>query len=366
MPYPPQGAANNVDVELADSQTINGDAVRHGDSEGSSVATPSGFVSFSAPDPTFRPPQRHIRGRVPQKFRAINEYADGYPRLAAYEDIDSNLLICRKFGWLHNRVLLHHQDELTDLEEELERLDDYDREEEPERLWSRRRDDATNERRRTLLGSIEQKLEKYDELVLRIQQMQSIRKPTKRNQTSLYNLIRNRGLLAQSESEWIQFRDDLAALGHEEEHGRLNGLVEDCLRFASRSLSTRLFRTKSQNYRTGNDEQLLLLKRSRIHALIYGCLAVLATLLLLVPVALLYNVETVSIVQIVIIFAFVLAFSASCAVFTNANVQEIFAATAAYAAVLVVFLGNTSQIFYVSSDGSIANISVTTQRASFG
>ena len=196
--------------------------------------------------------------------------------------------------------------------------------------------------------------------------MQSIRKPTKRNQTSLYNLIRNRGLLAQSESEWIQFRDDLAALGHEEEHGRLNGLVEDCLRFASRSLSTRLFRTKSQNYRTGNDEQLLLLKRSRIHALIYGCLAVLATLLLLVPVALLYNVETVSIVQIVIIFAFVLAFSASCAVFTNANVQEIFAATAAYAAVLVVFLGNTSQIFYVSSDGSIANISVTTQRASFG
>ena len=52
MPYPPQGAANNVDVELADSQTINGDAVRHGDSEGSSVATPSGFVSFSAPDPT--------------------------------------------------------------------------------------------------------------------------------------------------------------------------------------------------------------------------------------------------------------------------------------------------------------------------
>ena len=58
-------------------------------------------------------------------------------------------------------MLLHHQDELTDLEEELERLDDYDREEEPERLWSRRRDDATNERRRTLLGSIEQKLEKY-------------------------------------------------------------------------------------------------------------------------------------------------------------------------------------------------------------
>lgn len=46
--------------------------------------------------------------------------------------------------------------------------------------------------------------------------------------------------------------------------------------------------------------------------------------------------------QLLTIFFFTMGFSACCSILTKARRQEIFAITAAYCAVLVVFLGNTS------------------------
>ncbi|KAL9121480.1 MAG: hypothetical protein Q9187_001958 [Circinaria calcarea] len=57
----------------------------------------------------------------------MDEYLPGYGKLAAIEDCDPNFLIYRKFGWLHNRVLLHYQDELAEYEEQLEDIDRFDR-----------------------------------------------------------------------------------------------------------------------------------------------------------------------------------------------------------------------------------------------
>ena len=71
----------------------------------------------------------------------MNGYSEGYGRLAAFEDCDPNFLIYRKFGWLHNRLLLHLQDELKKLEEDLERLDRWELEKgDYKKLRSRRRD----------------------------------------------------------------------------------------------------------------------------------------------------------------------------------------------------------------------------------
>ena len=77
------------------------------------------------------------------------------------EDSDPNFLMCRKFGWLHLRVLLHHQDELVELEEELERLDAFDAGSDFRKLKSRRRDEAIDSKRKGLLNKIDTSLAAY-------------------------------------------------------------------------------------------------------------------------------------------------------------------------------------------------------------
>ncbi|KAL9118280.1 MAG: hypothetical protein Q9187_005178, partial [Circinaria calcarea] len=172
-------------------------------------------------------------------IRSLDEYPPGYGKLAAIEDCDPNFLIYRKFGWLHNRVLLHHQDELAEYEEQLEDLDSFDRQHDPRNLISRRRDDAVEgSRRKELLSEVEKKLAAYDNLLLRHQQLQSIKRPTRRNQNSLYNAIQNTQSIATSEADWIGLYDDLAALAHGPEDGWFNGFLEDIFRKTSRTLTT--------------------------------------------------------------------------------------------------------------------------------
>lgn len=94
---------------------------------------------------------------------AVSEY-HGYGRVAAYEDSDPSFLIYRKFGWVHNRILLHLQDELVDLEGQLEDLDKWEAlTGNPTKLVCRRLDDAGPEEseRRILLRRCSEKLAEY-------------------------------------------------------------------------------------------------------------------------------------------------------------------------------------------------------------
>lgn len=87
----------------------------------------------------------------------------GYGKLAAIVGSDPSFLIYRKFSWLHNRVLLHYQDELAELEYELEALDQDDFQVDDKLLISRRRDDGRlkGSRRKELLKKIDGKLSEY-------------------------------------------------------------------------------------------------------------------------------------------------------------------------------------------------------------
>lgn len=97
----------------------------------------------------------------------MDGYPQGYGKIAALEACDPNFLIYRKFAWLHNRVLLHRQDELAQLEAELEQLDHYHFREDPRRLISRRRDDTRPKAtRKEILKTIDSKLAEYRELAL--------------------------------------------------------------------------------------------------------------------------------------------------------------------------------------------------------
>lgn len=73
----------------------------------------------------------------------------------------------RRFGFLHSRVLLYRQDELTCLENKLIDMDELDKEEKPVALQSRKVDDLRNDieeeqyTRKFLINTIDQKLKEY-------------------------------------------------------------------------------------------------------------------------------------------------------------------------------------------------------------
>jgi hypothetical protein len=79
---------------------------------------------------------------------------------------DENFRMFRQFGYLHTRVLLYRQCELSNLEAQLSDLDDADADENNGvYLRSQRRDDARDGApRKVLLDEIDEKLEKYGKL----------------------------------------------------------------------------------------------------------------------------------------------------------------------------------------------------------
>ncbi|KAI9852849.1 MAG: hypothetical protein M1824_001694 [Vezdaea acicularis] len=68
----------------------------------------------------------------------VEERPLGYPRLGAFLDSDEQWVIYRRFGYLRQRVLLHLQSELVDLEATLEDVDILEAAKRPQNLRSRR------------------------------------------------------------------------------------------------------------------------------------------------------------------------------------------------------------------------------------
>ena len=119
-----------------------------------------------------------------------------------------------------------------------------------------------------------------------------------------------------------------------------------------------LFRTAEQRIKTGLLPHLNFISPNRFDALLRAILTFLDAALLLFPVLILWELHPNSLLQvktqgryqILVVFLFTMTFSACCSIFTMARKQEVFTATTAYSAVLVVFLGNTSSVIAVSNN----------------
>lgn len=102
-----------------------------------------------------------------------------------------------------------------------------------------------------------------------------------------------------------------------------------------------------------------MISAERFDVLLRVVITVFAAILLLLPVLILWELQPTEQsqakhagrFQLLTIFLFTMGFSASCSIFTKAKRQEVFAATAAYCAVLVVFLGNSSNVMAFPSNG---------------
>lgn len=95
-------------------------------------------------------------------FNIVEDYPDGYPRLAAVMNSDNDFTMFRRFGTLHMRNLLHLQVELSVLEQKLKELDNADALN-PETSWNLRSHLGAGgpDIRTNLLYTIRSKLKDY-------------------------------------------------------------------------------------------------------------------------------------------------------------------------------------------------------------
>lgn len=93
---------------------------------------------------------------------AVENAPNGFPRLAAFQASDPNFGLYRSYSYLHSRILLDYQSEITELEEELDQCDWDEVDEDEDRPRFRAAEGAEGVRdRRAILRDIKAKLMEY-------------------------------------------------------------------------------------------------------------------------------------------------------------------------------------------------------------
>ena len=153
---------------------------------------------------------------------SLEDFPQGYPRLAAHVNSDIDTLLFRRFGWLGCRTLLHFQDELQLLEANLQDLDRKHQVEAPHRLLSKRIDDTYHDEgisytRGAMVKEIKMKLDSYDDLLARQQFVASMPRPGVNEFRSYFDWVLNDPPVLKEEFQFIYHMDDFLALGTQED-----------------------------------------------------------------------------------------------------------------------------------------------------
>lgn len=315
--------------------------------------------------------------------RKLENTPNGFPRLAAFQSSEANFSLYRSFSYLHSRILLDLQDEITALEKELDEVDWDDFDENPDRLRSREADVAAAARegnnvrnRRVILKEIRVKLMEYDEVLIKARTLESFQKPSDRNYRSVRRYHHNTKPLMDAEMDSIRSKEDTISLRSGREWATFDGGVETVIGQADYLLKKvfgcnepplqKYFRTPELRAKTTNN-YISFYSSTRIDKLINILITLVIFVLLVVPVITMYRLtltsshtadvgpmnnstatsssavdsntrDTFNAVGVLIVFT--LLFSAAMSLLTKAARHELFAASAAYCAILVVFIGN--------------------------
>jgi hypothetical protein len=357
----PSVRTNEVDVESAQPQTENKrPGVLH--------RVTGSFRS--EPDPVFV---------TETNTRTLEDTPNGFPRLAAFQASDTNFALYRSFSYLHSRVLLDLQDEITSLEKELDEIDLEDSLEDARRLKSRDYDvrqpdgEGAPRTRRVILREIKAKLLEYDDMLMKARDLQAFQKPSDRNYRSLRRYCYKKKPLLDDELESIRAKEDMVTIHNGREWATFDGGVETVISQTDKFLQ-KVFRTKKpplQKYfrtleaqKKTTDPDISYYSSSRIDKLVNILITLIIFCLLVIPVITMYQLTntaahieidpsgsktTTSTIDtnkrdtfnaVGVLMVFTLLFSAAMSLLTKAARHELFAASAAYCAILVVFIGN--------------------------
>ncbi|KAL5083489.1 hypothetical protein Trisim1_001419 [Trichoderma cf. simile WF8] len=267
---------------------------------------------------------------------------EGFAQVARWIalDPDKETSIYRKFDELAARNLLYLQSELLVLENELDQLDRSDAKSDDMNLadaimtWEtlERQYNTGSEKaqvRMDLIVKIRAKIKEYHEALLLQSEIAKLKQPSKRILDTYREWFNNpRPVLGGLSKTFLDDPDDLVGL-HSLETDYLSIFLRRCWPFKEEiSLDGR--------YSVGRYHEKSISAATAIITIL------IAALLLVGPITGLYFVAN-NAAKLGMLAAFTALFALSVGLITNAKRAEIFASTAAYAAVLVVFVsGNIS------------------------
>ncbi|EON62312.1 hypothetical protein W97_01533 [Coniosporium apollinis CBS 100218] len=291
----------------------------------------------------------------------LDSCPEGYPQLAAFQASDDSFSQYRGFGYLHSRILLALQAEITVLEGDLKAIDEYDWQEDGRQdyLKSRAKDLADVEEggyegsRPELLNKLRNKLIEYDDMLIRARDLGAFQRPSKRDYHSLRSWYYSNAPLLDSEADCIKHKEDIVTLRQGREWAGFDGLIETSLRKIDCKLVRFLF-CNSELRRKTIDENAHYYSAARIETFVALLITCVIFILLVLPVVAMYELTcnssrdaTFDAVGVLIVFT--LLFSAAMSLLTKARRHELFAASSAYCAVLVVFISNFNNVGQVSA-----------------
>ncbi|KAK3325064.1 hypothetical protein B0H66DRAFT_599251 [Apodospora peruviana] len=285
------------------------------------------------------------------------KHHDGYAKVAQWmaQDADNETLVFRKFDELAVHNLLYLQSELLELEERLCEMNkvvsngvDMDLKgaaREWEVLQAHVAGDTTRaevaeaaKKRMTLVHEIRTKLREYHEALLLQSQIANICRPDRRvldaMRTCLFRPTPFKYLGGKA-SRFLESEKDLVALKSSPDSDYLS-------RFLRRYwVQSRELAPDMHGGQIARFEESAIAKTANI-------VTVLVAAIFLIGSILAFHYARGDALKLSMIAAFTIGFSASIGLITNARRAEVFAATAAYAAVLVVFVssdlaGNSTQ-----------------------
>lgn len=274
-------------------------------------------------------------------FDDVHHHPQGYPQLACFMNSNNDWTIFRRFSYLSTRVLNHLEVELTDIEKELDAIDRNDaadpiRKRRLRGFESTKWDNAHLE----VLARCRTKLCEYNELFVGHSQVRALGLAPPSHHGGLYNWMMSRKPLCEGKDDFILHPDDFVSVaGNSQRETPLADFIKTLFRRWPKSRLSGLLQTDRELSKS-KDPYVDHISEDRIRVLVKAITVAIATGMLLIPVMLLFLVQTSRESMAWLVFGFVMAFAVILSVVTQAKVQEVLIGTAAYAAVLVTFAGN--------------------------
>ncbi|KXH48272.1 hypothetical protein CNYM01_11880 [Colletotrichum nymphaeae SA-01] len=254
----------------------------------------------------------------------------GYSRLVASED---DFFLLRKFGVLNARVALVLQDEIVCLEESLDKLDnEYSKKTAAKFNNSTIRRDVPD--RSEILKAICDKLPKYNEFLIQQTALRGYPQALRHNVENLKTWHKNKSgfAIAEAERKYLEHESDLVAV-HQRERTPLRQVIDSSLQM--RTLSC--WKIENPDVPLYDEGQVSYYSDKRIDRFASAIIIAIGVLMLITPIWILQAVNhSTSKLAVITVFIFVFLLILSLAMV--AKPFEALGATAAYAAVLMVFL----------------------------
>ncbi|KAI0882570.1 uncharacterized protein GGS22DRAFT_169768 [Annulohypoxylon maeteangense] len=255
----------------------------------------------------------------------------GYRGYAQFISSDSDLLIFRPFQELSTRIALRLQDKVSALETKLAKLDELHSQRESIDVNNGTFRDETDDRD-AVLDDINIALDRYHKFLIR---QSDIKRLPPAQLHDVRNILRwhqhyDRCVIDEAEQDYLN-QDDLICLV-KRDNPPLRQLIDKSLRL--RTLS--IWRDKSRAPEQGF-EHVSYYSDKKMNAFVSGMITAIGTFMLIVPIWILQALEN-SKARLAVITIFIFAFLVVLSSAMATKPFEALGATAAYAAVLMVFL----------------------------